>query len=337
MSNTTESYNSSKSDFTSTTADITNRESVICGGIAGLVSRFWVAPMDVVKIRQQLQISPYVKAGTSLPPKPVYNGMVSSMIKIYREEGLTSLWKGNLPAELLYVIYGALQFTALHQTNMLFTTYAPDIVSPSVQYFISGAVSGAAATTVTYPLDLLRTRFAAQGSTPAQTVYPSLRSSIRQIYVDEGISGFFQGLRPALSQIAPYMGLFFASYSIIKTGVESAADNFDIRTFGSVEAIAGMIAGVISKTGVFPLDVIRKRMQIQGPTRSSYILKDIPTYPKSVTRSAIKIFAHEGVRGLYRGLWVSLLKAAPTSAITMWTFEHSVHAIRWLDSSVESF
>jgi solute carrier family 25 thiamine pyrophosphate transporter 19 len=32
----------------------------------------------------------------------------------------------------------------------------------------------------------------------------------------------------------------------------------------------------------------------------------------------------EGARGLYRGLTVSLLKAAPASAVTMWTYERAL-------------
>ena len=59
-----------------------------------------------------------------------------------------------------------------------------------------GAVGGAAGTAATYPLDLLRTRFAAQGN---DRVYASLRRAVWEIRRDEGPRGFFRGLTPALA------------------------------------------------------------------------------------------------------------------------------------------
>jgi solute carrier family 25 thiamine pyrophosphate transporter 19 len=63
------------------------------------------------------------------------------------------------------------------------------------------------------------------------------------------------------------------------------------------------MASVIAKTGVFPFDLIRKRLQVQGPTRSRYVHKNIPEY-KGVFRTMRDIIKAEGTRGLYRGLTV---------------------------------
>lgn len=40
---------------------------------------------------------------------------------------------------------------------------------------------------------------------------------------------------------------------------------------------------------------------------------------------------YEGVRGLYRGLTVALVKAAPASAMTMWSFETTMRFLKWKD------
>ncbi|KAK9451267.1 mitochondrial carrier domain-containing protein [Limtongia smithiae] len=310
----------------------TRRESIICGALAGVTSRFFVAPLDVIKIRQQLQSEPRrLRPFTTGVPPPTYRGILHSIYRIYTTEGLTALWRGNLPAELLYLLYGAVQFATLHQTNAVLATYAPS-VSPNVHHFVSGALAGALATTATYPLDLLRTRFAAQGSGPGDKAYGSMMASIPQIYKTEGMRGFFRGLRPAISQVVPYMGIFFAAYTPAKSAVSYASMELGIRTFGFDDALAGMFAGVVSKTGVFPLDVIRKRLQVQGPTRHMYVLKHIPAYPDSIIGCAVKIVTAEGVLGLYRGLFVSLVKSAPASAITMWVYEHSVVALRCYDT-----
>jgi solute carrier family 25 (mitochondrial thiamine pyrophosphate transporter), member 19 len=84
------------------------------------------------------------------------------MRTIVAQEGITGLWKGNIPAELMYLTYGAAQFLAYRQVNVLIEETAPG-TPDSVKSFVAGAAAGSFATTVTYPLDLLRTRFAAQG------------------------------------------------------------------------------------------------------------------------------------------------------------------------------
>lgn len=246
---------------------------------------------------------------------PIYKGIWPTLRTIFQNEGITGLWKGNIPAELLYVCYGGVQFTSYRSISQLQASL-PYRLPASVESFISGAGAGAIATTATYPLDLLRTRFAAQGT---DRVYESLRASLRDIARDEGPKGFFRGLNAAIGQVVPYMGLFFASYEAIR--MEIGTMNFP---FGSGDATAGVLASVFSKTAVFPLDLVRKRLQVQGPTRSRYIHRNIPEY-RGVYRTLEQILAKEGIRGLYRGLTVSLIKAAPASAVTMWTYETTLH------------
>ncbi|KAF3346435.1 Mannose-1-phosphate guanyltransferase [Verticillium dahliae VDG2] len=167
---------------------------VTAGATAGLVSRFVIAPLDVVKIRLQLQ-SHSLSDPLSHPAAqggPIYKGTLSTLRHILRSEGLPGLWKGNVPAELMYLCYGGIH--------------------------------------------------------------------------------------------------------------------------------------VLAKTAVFPLDLVRKRIQVQGPTRARYVHKNIPEYQGALgaLRTILRV---EGVRGMYRGLVVSLVKAAPGSAVTVWTYERMLN---WL-------
>lgn len=276
-----------------------------------------IAPLDVIKIRLQLQIHSLSEPASYRNLNgPVYKGTLGTLRQILREEGLTGLWKGNIPAELLYLTYGGVQFSAYTSISHLLETIPPPYALPSsAANFISGAAAGAAATTATYPLDLLRTRFAAQGN---DKVYTSILSSIKSIAQHEGPTGFFRGLGAGVSQIVPYMGLFFASYESLKPITASSP-----LPFGSSDAMAGIIASVLSKTAVYPLDTTRKRLQVQGPHRARYVHRNIPTYT-GVLMTLSHIWRHEGRRGMYRGLTVSLLKAAPASAVTMWTYERAM-------------
>ncbi|KAI9769593.1 MAG: mitochondrial thiamine pyrophosphate transporter [Geoglossum umbratile] len=295
---------------------------VIAGGTAGLVSRFCIAPLDVVKIRLQLQVhslsDPLSYRGIT---GPVYKGTLRTLKAIVKEEGIAGLWKGNISAELLYVIFGAVEFTTYRETNTFLRKLQPRLPD-AAESFIAGSFAGGVATSVTYPLDLLRTRFAAQGR---EKVYSSIFASIREISRTEGLRGFYQGLGAGLTQIVPSMGIFFCTYESLRGPLATLK-----LPFGSSDAVSGMLASVIAKTGVFPLDLIRKRLQVQGPTRGKYVHRNIPAY-KGVSKTLKSIIRAEGARGLYKGLTVSLVKAAPANAITMWTYERALKALLELE------
>ncbi|KAI1828470.1 mitochondrial dicarboxylate carrier protein [Xylaria intraflava] len=291
-------------------------QAVTAGATAGLFSRFVIAPLDVVKIRLQLQ--PHSLSDPlshrDLRGSPIYKGTIRTMQQIVKTEGITGLWKGNVPAELMYVSYGAIQFATYRSTTILLHRLLGEEsrLPHAAESFISGAVAGATASATTYPLDLLRTRFAAQGN---DRVYASLHRAIRDIHRDEGVRGFFRGLCPGLAQIVPLMGIFFAVYETARQPLGRLE-----LPWGSGEAAASVLASVVAKTGVFPLDLVRKRIQVQGPTRSRYVHRNIPEY--AGTLSTIRqILKKERTRGLYRGLTVSLMKAVPANAVTMWTYE----------------
>lgn len=305
----------------------THTQVILSGAVAGLVSRFCIAPLDVLKIR--LQLSYHSRSDPLSQPvraKPV--GVVSIAREIFRNEGLTAFWKGNIPAEGLYLSYGAVQFLAYRSSNEVLDTLSHGKLPGSAKSFIAGAIAGTAATTATYPLDLLRTRFAAQGT---EKVYAGLAASIRDITKHEGYTGFFRGLSAGIGQVVPYMGLFFALYEGLKPTLAPLP-----LPFQSSDAVAGITASVLAKSAVFPLDTVRKRLQVQGPTRSRYIGgAKMPVYERGILNTMGLIVKLEGARGLYRGLAVSLIKAAPASAVTMWTYERCLGLLRAVEEEVE--
>ncbi|KAK5131746.1 mitochondrial thiamine pyrophosphate transporter [Meristemomyces frigidus] len=258
------------SDPANTTAYKGTRTQVVAAGaVAGLVSRFCIAPLDVLKIRLQLQyhsLSEPLAAAPNAPNRRSRPAGARAVAKrIWLHEGITGFWKGNIPAEALYLSYGAVQFLAYRSANQALDALAreADVSLPgTAKSFLAGAVAGTAATTATYPLDLLRTRFAAQGP---EKVYAGLRAGVGEIARLEGAAGFFRGLSAGIVQIVPYMGLFFALYEALKQPLAAVH-----LPFSTGDAVAGVTASVVSKTAVFPLDTVRKRLQVQGPTRGRY-------------------------------------------------------------------
>ncbi|PHH50343.1 Mitochondrial thiamine pyrophosphate carrier 1 [Ceratocystis fimbriata CBS 114723] len=301
----------------------TRAQSLISGLTAGLVTRFVISPLDVVKIRLQLQ-------SVDLKPKSgqtVYRGTFSTIRNILVNEGITAFWKGNIPAEVMYATYTGVQFISYRNTAyILQRTVGRENLPHMAESFIAGGVGGASATIVTYPLDLLRTRFAMQGN---QRVYLSLFRACRDIHRDEGMRGFFRGLGPTLLQSAPQMGIFFTSYETIRQGLSILK-----LPWGSDDATAGSLAGAMSKISVFPLDLVRKRMQVQGPTREQYVYSNIPEY-RNAAAAFRCIIAKEGIKGLYRGLAISLIKSTPGSTITVWVYGRMMGFLQNMDYHAE--
>lgn len=137
-------------------------ENALCGAVAGIVSRTVIAPIDVVKIRLQTQAQHQDRS------------LLQMTRTIMAQEGLRGFWKGNKAAVVLYVGYGAIQFSTYSAAER----YCREAgMSSNLSYFVGGAAAGAAGTLVTYPFDLLRTRYSLQGTQrvrPARVVSTTL-------------------------------------------------------------------------------------------------------------------------------------------------------------------
>lgn len=259
--------------------------------------------MDTIKIRLQLVL---VKA------QPVSG--VHLISEILRKEGVAALWKGNVPAEYLYIFYGASQFTSYSVLNRSFGEFQEKFnftLHPLAHSFVVGCGTGIFSTLITYPFDLLRTRLAANDS--AQ--FLSMSKIAREIYQDHGMRGFLAGIGPSMLSIVASSGFFFCTYSLARDVTKFIESRYH-RQVWAVEAVCGFVAGATSKALTFPLDTIRKRLQMLHHKSSWLMLVDH--------------WRHHGLRGFYRGFGVSLLKTAPTSALSVSVYEYSLLATQKL-------
>lgn len=227
---------------------------------------------------------------------------------LLRTEGVAALWKGNVPAEILYVLYGASQFTAYSELNRLLCTVQENArvaLHPQLHLFVVGCGSGAVSTLVSYPFDLLRTRLAASSSVE----FLSMSKTASEIYQHHGVLGFFAGIRPSMLSIVASSGCFFCLYSLARDFARVVSARYNKQLY-AVEAACGFMAGATSKAVTFPLDTIRKRLQV-SENRSAW-------------RMLLSHFQLHGLRGFYRGFGVSLVKTAPTSAISVSAYEYAL-------------
>jgi solute carrier family 25 thiamine pyrophosphate transporter 19 len=173
---------------------------------------------------------------------------------------------------------------------------------------VAGGLAAMSATFFTYPFDLIRTRMALQAHHSG--IYQSFTTTFTHVLQTEGPSGFYKGVGPTLGQVIPYMGL---SFHVHNRASEYLTDVIDNR--GTVDFVAGGVAGVASKTTMMPFDVVRKRLQIQGSPYEVYAVKALPKY-KGLLDCVQKMWATEGAFGFYRGLGLALMKSGPATATT---------------------
>ncbi|KAL3508075.1 hypothetical protein ACH5RR_033457 [Cinchona calisaya] len=310
------------------------------GAISGAVSRTVISPLDVIKIRFQVQLEPttqwaLLRKDYYGPSK--YTSMLQATKDILREEGLPGFWRGNVPALFMVVPYTAIQFTVLHKLKTLAagSSKSEDHIhlSPYLSY-VSGALAGCAATVGSYPFDLLRTILASQGE---PKVYPNMRSAFVSILQFRGIRGLYAGLTPTLIEIVPYAGLQFGTYDTFKRWTmawnryRSSHENESDNSLSSFQlSLCGSAAGAFAKAVCHPLDVVKKRFQIEGLQRDPRYGARVEdrTY-KNIFNALFRILQTEGWAGLYKGMVPSIVKAAPYGAVTFVGFEFTSD---WLES-----
>ncbi|EGW33136.1 mitochondrial thiamine pyrophosphate transporter [Spathaspora passalidarum NRRL Y-27907] len=273
-------------------------EALVSGSISGAVARAVTAPLDTIKIRLQLS-----------PKNFKQRKSVFTIVKnLVQNEGLAALWKGNVPAEILYIIYGGVQFTSYSVLNKWLSQYSN--LNSATHALVVGGGAGIASTLTTYPFDLLRTRLVAN----SERNFLSMTGTIKKIMKEEGIVGMFAGAKPAMLSVASTTALMFWSYELARDFAT------DYKHIPFIEGFCGFLAGATSKGITFPLDTLRKRCQMHSIVYGKDGASAITIFKNIITR--------EGVFGLYKGFGISVLKTAPTSAISLFMYEYTLTALR---------
>lgn len=173
---------------------------------------------------------------------------------------------------------------------------------------------------LTYPLDLVRTRLAAQTTTRH---YDGLVNALFVIGRDEGARGLYRGLAPTLAGVGPNLAINFAAYETFRRLAAEHATAVNARNDGSfvlpnwaVSLVCGSSAAVVSATATYPLDLVRRRLQM---------VKRVSGSPGGARVGIVSTFAHvwakEGFVGFYRGIIPEYAKVVPGVSITYATYE----------------
>jgi len=313
----------------------------VAGGVAGAGARMLTHPLDLVRIRRQLAVFQEEPATGGKKANRSMWGDIAHVVET--EGGIRGLYRGNMAAIYLWVSYTAIQFYSYSFTKRYFQAVFPDESQRSLVAFCAGSSAGVAATLSSYPLDLTRTIFAARGATvelessiaavgersTTTTTTPSgttktctVNSTTSQpergqhrfrppkstiefatnLYKQRGLKGFYAGCSPTVIQIIPYMGCSFMIYDYLTNESRGV----------SVSAYAGSIAGAVSKTIVYPMDTVKKRLQAQSFFGSHDNLQGQVQrrYYTGIADCITTIYKQEGPLAFYNGLLPSVVKTA---------------------------
>nr|XP_046270885.1 mitochondrial thiamine pyrophosphate carrier [Scatophagus argus] len=299
-------------------------EVALAGSAAGMVTRALISPLDVLKIRFQLQIEPV----SSQRPEGKYWGIFQASRCIHSEEGLSAFWKGHIPAQFLSICYGAVQFTSFEFLTEMVHKMTPYDSQTAGVHFLCGGLAACTATVICQPLDTLRTRFAAQGE---PKVYSNLRHAVVAMCRSEGVMTFYRGLSPTLVAVFPYAGLQFFSYNVFKKLLAPPPKNGN--SGGNLRSlVCGSGAGMISKTITYPFDLFKKRLQVGGFEAARIHFGQVRSY-RGLLDCMVQIAKEEGIRGFFKGLSPSLVKAAFSTGFTFFWYEFFLNAMRNLRES----
>ncbi|CAL9751703.1 unnamed protein product [Musa acuminata subsp. burmannicoides] len=271
---------------------------LIAGGVAGAASRTATAPLDRLKVALQVQTT---------------RARILPAIKdIWREGGFLSFFRGNGLNVIKVTPESAIKFYTFEILKDFIVKGKGEEKSNigASERLIAGGIAGAVSQTVIYPMDLVKTRLQTYACEAGKV--PNLATLTRDIWVHEGPRAFYRGIVPSLLGIIPFAGIDLAAYETLKdmsrTYILKNSDPGPLMQLG-----CGTISSALGATCVYPLQVIRTRMQAQrtNPSNNYYGMSDV----------FWRTLKNEGLLGFYKGIIPNLLKVVPAAGITYLVYE----------------
>eukprot|EP01035_Chromulina_nebulosa_P017747 gene17747-23346_t len=243
---------------------------ISAGLISSVISKTIVAPVERVKLLMQTS-SHYGKLG-----------LIKCSKEIYYSQGFYSFWKGNVANILRYFPNSTLNFAFKDRfKNLLFGYKSNDEINFWVMFWgslLSGGLAGGVCLIGSHPLDIVRTRFAADMTASTYHIVPLFRSKTLA-----GISSLYRGFGLALTGMVLFKGLYMGGYDIL---LETILHKRHKSSYLSIKKfIAAWTLTLVVGTIIYPFDTIRRRLMMQ------------------------KTIRNEGVKALFNGISANMIRS----------------------------
>ncbi|KAG7465085.1 hypothetical protein MATL_G00172440 [Megalops atlanticus] len=241
----------------------------LAGGIAAAISKTAVAPIERVKLLLQVQ-----HASKQITADKHYKGIVDCVVRIPKEQGFLSFWRGNLANVIRYFPTQALNFAFKDKYKKVFL----DGVDKRTQFW--------------------RTRLAADvGKAGAEREFTGLGNCLVKIFKSDGMKGLYQGFNVSVQGIIIYRAAYFGIYDTAK-GMLPDPKNTHIVVSWMIAQTVTAVAGLTS----YPFDTVRRRMMMQSGRKGADIM-----YSGTIDCWR-KIARDEGGKAFFKGAWSNVLR-----------------------------
>ena len=304
------------------------------GSLASMGAAVFSNPFEVMKTRMQLQ-GELMKTGQYTRE---YNGLLSGMVKVARQEGIAALQKGLVAAQWHQIAQNGTRFGIYPfiQTACQKAVYGEDFDKAPHSVLLNvtaGAISGVIAAVVASPFYMVKTRLQAQtksnlasaaGLETAKGVgkqhnYTGVWNALTTIYATQGTKGLFHGVGSAMQRTAVGSSTQLASYDWAKRRLcrSTGASDKDMR----VHIAASAFSSFAVMCTMNPFDVVMTRRYNNGATGKA---------PQSTLAEFGAIIKTEGPMGLYKGSFPLFMRQLPHYVCTFVFLEQIRNArIAW--------
>ena len=159
------------------------------------------------------------------------------------------MFKGNLVNSVRIVPFSAFEF-------FFYDLFKRKLGHPEMTFYdklTCGALAGIAASTFTYPLDLVKVHISINKGNLG------MLQVAQQVYKADGFLGFYKGWAISVTGIMPFVGLKMSSFDWMYT--HYSGDHSPV-----FNACAGALSGLVAVSVAYPLDLIRRKLQLNHMT-----------------------------------------------------------------------
>lgn len=182
---------------------------------------------------------------------------------------------------------------------------------------------------ITPPSTSAATASGAQQASTSAVVAENVSSTVNQVVPRSGIANFYRGFGPTILGMLPYAGVSFLTHDTVGDWLRypSVAHYTTIpdsetkpkkgsrhpQLTAAAELFSGAVAGLVAQTFSYPLEVIRRRMQVGGAVGDGHRM--------GILETSRKVWFERGFRGFWVGLTIGYIKIVPMSATAFFVYE----------------
>jgi len=267
------------------------------GCVAGFSKVYTGQPFDIVKVRLQ-------SAQADVKPSPLT--IVKSIIK--KEGGPLALWKGSLPPLLGVGATASIQFGVNENVKKAISKLNGGKKFSFRELFLSGWLAGFANCIVSTPAEHFRIRIQTQSK--ERPIYQGSVDCMKKIYKNYGLKGVYKGVVPTIFRDSTGYAVYFSMYSTLMHWIAPGQSRreYSIAKIG----VAGSIAGILFWVSVFPVDVVKTRIQTDSLDKPQY---------KGIVDCFKQTYRSNGLQGFFRGFLPCMLRAIPVNGVVFMLYE----------------